>query len=147
MVGLVRPEVATIGNLSIRSNNLLQILPRYDHIINAKSYNSRLAKAQLLDNPVRLQLAGAISGLSMQMEATTTLLDDLGLDRDDEADSSATNAFDIGQRTMTVIAAVNAAEVYKGDARGQQMATALLAKGALHIPASLRKKLEAMSAM
>lgn len=48
---------------------------------------------------------------------------------------------------MTIIAAANTFEEYKGSARGQQMASALLAKGGSHIPAPLRRELEAMASM
>lgn len=114
--------MVALANLGNRSNSLLNLLQRYEHIVTNKIYSSRLARDQLLNNPIRGRLADAMSGLSMHMEY-------------------------IAQKTMTIIAACNAVEEYKGSARGQQMATALLAKGGSHIPPPLRRELEAIASV
>lgn len=105
MVSLAPPPIPTQRWCAWRTSAFaplfLHILPRYDHIVTPKSYNSRLARDQLRNNPVRSQLADAISGLSMQTEATHILIDDLGGTHDDDIEAAATNAFDIGQKTMS----------------------------------------------
>lgn len=51
-----RPQAVCWANLGIRSQSLLNMMPRCDHIVSSKVYNGRLARDQLLNNPIRSHL-------------------------------------------------------------------------------------------
>lgn len=147
------PQASQFNYIGTQSDLLLRAMPRYDHIITSKTYNSHLAKKQLLTFPQRPYLATKVSDLGSLYEllqTTTAQLRDLydassspALENIPEI-SSAKSSLDIAAKTMAILAAVNTIEEYAKAPQGREMASAIL-KRSSGLPLPLKERLEKMT--
>lgn len=142
-------KVRFLQYLETRSTKLLDATPRWDHIVNAKTYNSSLSK-KFLAIP-RGSLADDISNLGRLLESAQGLREELKpLSSEDGAAavesiavascSAAEGALDCAKTCMTMTACFNVVEEFAGSPKGRGMAESLLKK-AHGIPEPLRKRL------
>lgn len=149
----VHRQATLLQYISVRSDNLLKSLPRYDHIVTNRFYNPQLAKRQLLMCPQRPHLANMVSDVGLVSDA---IIDSIGklravypsdnkpdLDSSDEI-CATRSALDIAAKTMTVLAGVNALEDFGGTPQGREMAVSILRRSA-GLPQALKERLEALS--
>lgn len=80
------------------------------------------------------------------MDEATAFLQSLGKDTTTLAEVQAcSSALELGNRTLTILAAVNIAEDVAKAPKGRDMATTILRSAATSIPDSLRRILEAIA--
>ena len=105
------PEAILGQCLEVRTAAMSGALPRWDHIVTAKSYNQALARKQLLQSPVRASLADIVSDLGMFKEDAVHCVEKLRNDRQEEKGQeekslpseflAADNALDVAHQCTT----------------------------------------------
>lgn len=98
--------------MDLLASTFLDLVPRYDHIVAGKMYNSLLARRQLLEQPRRQMLPDKISELGMFADNSKDFLhDSFGVEDYPPIEyPSAMSALEVGQKTLLVLAAVNIIE-------------------------------------
>lgn len=142
------PKANLLENLDLQSSDLVASLPRYDHLVNDSTYDSTLARRQILGHPKRSQLANLIGNFGSFRDDCESML--VGMFSADLVSSwscfgASDAALDCASRTSTIIAAINIAEEYKNTSRGKDMAKVLLSRAAPQIPQALRTILQALA--
>lgn len=133
-----------LGNYS---DDLIESLPRWDHIVTKKAYFPCLAR-KLIDSPKRPLIADKLSALGMLRDSVEEFWSEVGVVfglSGDEAgfeSAEAAAALDSAQHTMCIVAACNVVEDFHNSPRGRDMAAAVLKKSAHLVPEPLRKLLE-----
>lgn len=133
--------------MSNYSDDLMDTLPRWDHIATKKAYFSSLAR-KLIDSPKRPLIADKLSALGMLRDSILEFWSEagvvLGLEGDQAGFESLESvaALDSAQHTMCIIAACNVVEDFRATPRGRDMASAVLKRSSHLIPEPLRKLLE-----
>lgn len=147
--GIPEPSIKVVLLASVETfaDSVLTAMPRWDHIITNRVYNSDLARRQLLQHPLRATLGDKISSLSVYKDLALDILTELG--SQDIANRpvalGAGESLDIASATMSIMAACNVYEEFRNSSRGADMAHTLLRQVGAKIPESLRKLLENMT--
>lgn len=143
----IRHKASLETCLSNYSDDLMDTLPRWDHIATKKAYFSSLAR-KLIDSPKRPLIADKLSALGMLRDSVEEFWSEVGVVfglSGDEAgfeSAEAAAALDSAQHTMCIVAACNVVEDFHNSPRGRDMAAAVLKKSAHLVPEPLRKLLE-----
>lgn len=136
-------KVATAAALDLAST-FLDLVPRYDHIVTARMYNSLRARRQLLEHLRRHMLPDKLSQLGLFADNSKDFLHDyFGVEQYPIEYDSAMSALEVGQKTVVILAAVNIIEDFASNTRGPDMArTMLRSASASSLPEVLRQSLE-----
>lgn len=141
--GPTRPKASVLKSLDIMSDAMLKSMPRWDHLINSRTFNSSLVKRQLLESPLRRALPDRIRDLAMHKEGIEDYLHQAAAEAElpELAEVTASEAaLSLANQTMAVIAAANILQDFAGTARGREMAEQMMARSAQLLPDALRKR-------
>ena len=68
-----------LRNLELMATQVLDITPRWDHVVSAKTYSASMVKTQLLQHSSRGTLPDKISGLVRAKDITMRVWEQLGV--------------------------------------------------------------------
>lgn len=139
-------EVVILRGLELQTTRMLSQVPRWDHIVSNKNYNSGMVQKQLLNHAARGSLPDAISTLATMKEATCELFRDLAPSGTAASEvDAAEDALEVSNLAMIVLAGCHVAEEFATTPQGKGMATQLLSKLPMGFPDCLKRRLQKIS--